>query len=123
MRAVRSASASPGWKMDGVIQARYTRGSSTLSFTTARRSDVMGGVFAWAMGVFVVVAAAAGVGLLILRPFREPFTGPIHVVKKEFLRVFSLRCTASPTLGISSIYHLQRVVRDRIVLREKILRP
>ena len=50
MRAVRSASASPGWKMDGVIQARYTRGSSTLSFTTARRSDVMGGVFASTAG-------------------------------------------------------------------------
>ena len=31
--------------MGGVIQARYTRGSSTLSVTTARRSEAMGGVF------------------------------------------------------------------------------
>jgi hypothetical protein len=46
MRAVRSASASPGLKMGGVIQAMYTRGSSTLSFTTARRSAAMAAVFA-----------------------------------------------------------------------------
>ena len=39
-----SASASPGLKIGDVSHAMYTRGSSTRSVMTARRSDVIGGV-------------------------------------------------------------------------------
>ncbi|OGF24733.1 MAG: hypothetical protein A2V63_12265 [Candidatus Eisenbacteria bacterium RBG_19FT_COMBO_70_11] len=37
-------------KIGEVIQETYTRGSSTLSVTTARRSAVIGGVFAATLG-------------------------------------------------------------------------
>ena len=46
MRAVIAASASPGLKIGAVIHPMYTRGSSTLSVVVARRSSVIGGVWA-----------------------------------------------------------------------------
>ncbi len=42
--AAMSPSASPGVKIGDVSHATYTRGSSTLSCTTARRGAVIGGV-------------------------------------------------------------------------------
>jgi hypothetical protein len=44
-------------------------------------------------------------------------------LKKEFLRLFSPRCTSSPTIGISVIQLSQRVAQNCAVLQPKIFTP